>query len=218
MTKIEGEGRLGSGPVAALVSGHAKNPAYISNQALYSYNTTSQDHDVQPSLRNTNKPQRKLKGRVRKGSRSIHGQSHVHLSWEKGELPTGGTSERYTSLYFDQPSQRQLLSTTSATSSSISIYFASDLHQSRTHDTVLQVGIPKSNRAAINCRGAQDLHLRPATITVNMSNAQVGNVYQQIISDVIESSRVDFEEGGVDEHVLEELKQVCQHPIFRSSS
>ena len=34
-------------------------------------------------------------------------------------------------------------------------------------------------------------------------------VYQQIIADVIESSRVDFEEGGVDEHVLEELRQVC---------
>jgi hypothetical protein len=43
-----------------------------------------------------------------------------------------------------------------------------------------------------------------------MSNAQVGNVYSQIISDVIESSRVDFEEGGVDEAVLEELKTVCR--------
>lgn len=42
-----------------------------------------------------------------------------------------------------------------------------------------------------------------------MSNSQVGPVYQQIISDVIESSRVDFEEGGVEEGVLEELKQVC---------
>jgi hypothetical protein len=41
-----------------------------------------------------------------------------------------------------------------------------------------------------------------------MSNAQVGNVYSQIIGDVIESSRVDFEEGGVDEAVLEELKTV----------
>ena len=29
-----------------------------------------------------------------------------------------------------------------------------------------------------------------------MSNQQVGTVYQQIISDVVESSRVDFEEGG----------------------
>jgi Transcription factor IIA, alpha/beta subunit len=41
-----------------------------------------------------------------------------------------------------------------------------------------------------------------------MSNGQVGTVYQQIIQDVVESSRVDFEEGGVDEHVLEELKLV----------
>ncbi|KAG4222060.1 hypothetical protein PC116_g29465 [Phytophthora cactorum] len=41
-----------------------------------------------------------------------------------------------------------------------------------------------------------------------MSNSQVGNVYQQIINDVLEASRVDFEEGGVDESVLEELKRV----------
>ncbi|TVY46621.1 Transcription initiation factor IIA large subunit [Lachnellula occidentalis] len=39
-----------------------------------------------------------------------------------------------------------------------------------------------------------------------MSNTQVGNVYQQIIADVVESSRVDFEEGGVDDNVLEELR------------
>lgn len=45
-----------------------------------------------------------------------------------------------------------------------------------------------------------------------MSNTQVGNVYQQIISDVVESSRVDFEEGGVEEQVLEELRQV--RPLF----
>ncbi|TVY68891.1 Transcription initiation factor IIA large subunit [Lachnellula suecica] len=56
-----------------------------------------------------------------------------------------------------------------------------------------------------------------------MSNTQVGNVYQQIISDVCESSRVDFEEGGVDEHVLEELRQLFTllfkqsiHPISNS--
>jgi len=41
-----------------------------------------------------------------------------------------------------------------------------------------------------------------------MSNAQVGSVYSQIIADVVDGSRVDFEEGGVDEAVLEELKQV----------
>jgi hypothetical protein len=51
-----------------------------------------------------------------------------------------------------------------------------------------------------------------------MSNAQVGNVYGQIISDVIDISRVDFEEGGVDEAVLEELKTVrrgsCPVPVL----
>lgn len=44
--------------------------------------------------------------------------------------------------------------------------------------------------------------------TATMSNTQVGNVYSQIIQDVIDSSRVDFEEGGVDDVVLEELKRV----------
>ncbi|CAD6445460.1 8a401226-162e-496e-9eef-e82fda25add3 [Sclerotinia trifoliorum] len=43
-----------------------------------------------------------------------------------------------------------------------------------------------------------------------MSNTQVGNVYQQIIADVVDSSRVDFEEGGVDEAVLEELRKGWQ--------
>lgn len=47
-----------------------------------------------------------------------------------------------------------------------------------------------------------------------MSNTQVGAVYQQIISDVIDSSRVDFEETGVDEHVLEELRMVSLLPSF----
>jgi transcription initiation factor TFIIA large subunit len=41
-----------------------------------------------------------------------------------------------------------------------------------------------------------------------MSNSQVGQVYQQIIQDVIEASRTDFEEGGIDENVLDELKKV----------
>lgn len=45
-----------------------------------------------------------------------------------------------------------------------------------------------------------------------MSNTQVGSVYSGIIVDVIDSSRVDFEEGGVDEHVLEELRLVCFFP------
>jgi transcription initiation factor TFIIA large subunit len=41
-----------------------------------------------------------------------------------------------------------------------------------------------------------------------MSNQTVGTVYQQIIREVVESSRVDFEEGGVDESVLDELTRV----------
>lgn len=47
-----------------------------------------------------------------------------------------------------------------------------------------------------------------------MSNPNVGSVYQQIIRDVIETSKVDFEEGGVDESVLDELARVS----FRLSS
>ncbi|OTB19241.1 hypothetical protein K445DRAFT_54125 [Daldinia sp. EC12] len=46
-----------------------------------------------------------------------------------------------------------------------------------------------------------------------MSNSQVGNVYQQIINDVLEASRIDFEEGGVDEGVLEELKRGWQKKL-----
>lgn len=41
-----------------------------------------------------------------------------------------------------------------------------------------------------------------------MSNQAVGNVYQTIIEEVINSSRVDFEESGVEEAVLEELRLV----------
>jgi len=41
-----------------------------------------------------------------------------------------------------------------------------------------------------------------------MSNTAVGQVYQTIIDDVIQASRVDFEEGGVEEGVLEELRKV----------
>ncbi|TGO10335.1 hypothetical protein BTUL_0138g00220 [Botrytis tulipae] len=46
-----------------------------------------------------------------------------------------------------------------------------------------------------------------------MSNTQVGNVYQQIIADVVDSSRVDFEESGVDEVVLEELRKGWQNKL-----
>ncbi|KAG4428683.1 hypothetical protein IFR05_015833 [Cadophora sp. M221] len=46
-----------------------------------------------------------------------------------------------------------------------------------------------------------------------MSNTQVGNVYQQIITDVIDTSRVDFEETGVDDQVLEELRMGWQQKL-----
>lgn len=42
-----------------------------------------------------------------------------------------------------------------------------------------------------------------------MSNNTVGNIYQHIINEVIEASRVDFEDQGVGEEVLEELRKVC---------
>lgn len=48
-----------------------------------------------------------------------------------------------------------------------------------------------------------------------MSNQAVGNVYQTIIDEVINSSRVDFEESGVEESVLEELRQVSR--LFHQS-
>ncbi|KAJ4397270.1 transcription factor IIA subunit alpha [Gnomoniopsis smithogilvyi] len=43
-----------------------------------------------------------------------------------------------------------------------------------------------------------------------MSNNLVGNIYRQIIDEVIDSSRVDFEEGGVEEGVLEDLRKGWQ--------
>ncbi|KAI0452695.1 transcription factor IIA, alpha/beta subunit [Xylaria acuta] len=46
-----------------------------------------------------------------------------------------------------------------------------------------------------------------------MSNSQVGGVYQQIINDVIQASRVDFEEGGIDEAVLEQLRKGWQKKL-----
>ncbi|KAI0874908.1 transcription factor IIA, alpha/beta subunit [Hypoxylon argillaceum] len=46
-----------------------------------------------------------------------------------------------------------------------------------------------------------------------MSNSQVGNIYQQIINDVIAASRVDFEEGGIDETVLEQLRKGWQKKL-----
>jgi hypothetical protein len=50
----------------------------------------------------------------------------------------------------------------------------------------------------------------------DMSNPSVGQVYAQIIRDVVETSRLDFEEGGVDESVLDELSTVGVIPKFTS--
>ncbi|OAQ66954.1 transcription factor IIA, alpha/beta subunit [Pochonia chlamydosporia 170] len=46
-----------------------------------------------------------------------------------------------------------------------------------------------------------------------MSNQAVGTVYQTIIDEVVNSSRVDFEESGVEESVLEELRQGWQQKL-----
>jgi len=46
-----------------------------------------------------------------------------------------------------------------------------------------------------------------------MSNQAVGNVYQTIIEEVVSSSRVDFEENGVEESVLEELRLGWQQKL-----
>lgn len=51
-----------------------------------------------------------------------------------------------------------------------------------------------------------------------MSNQAVGNVYQAIIDEVINNSRVDFEESGVEESVLEELRQVSLLSILPTSA
>ncbi|KAI5845021.1 transcription factor IIA, alpha/beta subunit [Morchella snyderi] len=46
-----------------------------------------------------------------------------------------------------------------------------------------------------------------------MSNQLVGEVYQRIIQDVIDTSVIDFEEAGVNASTLEELKQVWQQRL-----
>ncbi|KAJ0115816.1 hypothetical protein J7T55_003985 [Diaporthe amygdali] len=48
-----------------------------------------------------------------------------------------------------------------------------------------------------------------------MSNASVGNIYHQIINEVIEASRVDFEDQGVGEEVLEELRKGWQMKLSK---
>lgn len=44
--------------------------------------------------------------------------------------------------------------------------------------------------------------------SIAMSNTAVGPVYETIIQEVINAVRVDFEENGVDDGVLEDLKRV----------
>ncbi|CEJ89016.1 Putative Transcription initiation factor IIA large subunit Short=TFIIA large subunit [[Torrubiella] hemipterigena] len=46
-----------------------------------------------------------------------------------------------------------------------------------------------------------------------MSNTGVGSVYQTIINEVINSSRVDFEENGIEESALEELRKGWQQKL-----
>ncbi|KAK0657534.1 transcription factor IIA, alpha/beta subunit [Cercophora newfieldiana] len=46
-----------------------------------------------------------------------------------------------------------------------------------------------------------------------MSNNHVGAVYDHIIQEVINAVRVDFEENGVDDGILEELKKGWQHKL-----
>ncbi|KAJ2895642.1 hypothetical protein MKZ38_006281 [Zalerion maritima] len=46
-----------------------------------------------------------------------------------------------------------------------------------------------------------------------MSNQQVGNVYQQIIEEVINASRSDFEDQGVEDSILMDLRKGWQHKL-----
>ncbi|KAH8698829.1 transcription factor IIA, alpha/beta subunit [Talaromyces proteolyticus] len=46
-----------------------------------------------------------------------------------------------------------------------------------------------------------------------MSNQQVGTVYDRVIQEVCEASQVDFEEGGVDQTTLEEMRTSWQQKL-----
>ncbi|CAG8521048.1 4013_t:CDS:2 [Ambispora gerdemannii] len=48
-----------------------------------------------------------------------------------------------------------------------------------------------------------------------MSNTAVSAVYNEVIKDVIENVKKDFEEMGVDESILEELRRVCVLVYFQ---
>jgi transcription initiation factor TFIIA large subunit len=46
-----------------------------------------------------------------------------------------------------------------------------------------------------------------------MSNDVVGKLYRDVINTVVDDSRVDFEESGIDEGTLQELKQIWQQRL-----
>ncbi|KAI9765195.1 MAG: transcription factor IIA subunit alpha, partial [Candelina submexicana] len=48
-----------------------------------------------------------------------------------------------------------------------------------------------------------------------MTNASVGTIYTRVMQEVIESSQVDFEESGVDQQTLEELKETWQKKLSK---
>lgn len=50
-----------------------------------------------------------------------------------------------------------------------------------------------------------------------MTSGVKGDVYSRIVNEVIDSSRVDFEENGVDPVTLEELKTVSAPPFAMAS-
>jgi len=52
------------------------------------------------------------------------------------------------------------------------------------------------------------------SLPANMSNQAVGEVYKKIIEDVLEASKQDFEEAGVDEAVIAELRTVCSTGVW----
>jgi transcription initiation factor TFIIA large subunit len=50
-------------------------------------------------------------------------------------------------------------------------------------------------------------------VKADVLTAMQGNVYQQIIEKVIQASQNDFEEFGVDQSTLDEMKQVCHSSL-----
>ncbi|KAJ5430626.1 Transcription factor IIA alpha/beta subunit [Penicillium cf. griseofulvum] len=46
-----------------------------------------------------------------------------------------------------------------------------------------------------------------------MSNQQVGAVFEKVIQEVCDASQVDFEESGVDQQTLHDLRETWQHKL-----